>query len=265
MINLQRFIMLMGLLILISSCATRSNMVYFQDAHPKLEAEEVPEEIEEGDQRQLITIRPFDVLQIRVNTPDREINNAFRDGAGTTGSGGGRDQFYYQGYFVDNEGKADFPLIGRVQLEGLTIREAKNLLEDLISSYTPRAHVEVKFLTFKVYMFGEVNSPGLKTIPNEKSTLIEAISLGGDLTDMANRKQIKILRGDPSDPEVYEVDMTRVQSFKSPGFELKPNDIIYVEPANRKFLSMISRDFSVVLGFVNSAFILVNLYNLFSD
>lgn len=267
--HLTKAFLVLIVILITTSCATRSNMIYFQDAKPDLKSEEVPEEVQEGQGEELITIRPYDVLQVRVRTPDDELNQAFRDEAGTRSRGeGGRGMsgFYFQdGYLVDHAGDLTLPFVGRVQVEGLTIEEARNLIEDLLTNYTPRAHVQVKFLTFKVYMFGEVRNPGLITVPNEKSTILEAISMGGDLTDMADRQQIKILRGDPTDPEVYELDFTQIQSFNSPGFELKPYDIVYVTPADRKFLSLISSDFNVIFGFLNSAFVLVNVYNLIAD
>ncbi len=114
-------------------------------------------------------------------------------------------------------------------------------------------------------MLGEVRSPGTKTFPIDKVTIIDAISAAGDLTDAGKRKDVTIIREENGKNLYIQIDLTSGSLFQSPGYQLQPNDIIYVG-ANMKKLITVNRDpnagttFRTVGTALNIALTLLNLY-----
>jgi len=153
------------------------------------------------------------------------------------GSGG---QKYYtqrygdEGILVKSDGLVRLPLIGSVNLLGLTENEAAKLLMEKYKLYLKNPYVSVKILNQKLFVIGEVEKPGVVLVTNGTMTLFEALAYSGDLTDFANRTNIKILRGNMRDPEVREVNLTDFKSVKYASLILRPNDVVYIEPRDSK-------------------------------
>lgn len=230
------------LLFSFSSCITSKQIVYFQDAKPKEEKKSDDSKADSSDIFNSIKIQPFDVLDIRVkiNNPKQGVDNPFLSnpgsGGGTMGQTTGIPTAYYSGFLVDKDGNVHLPLLGDVNLKNLTLEQARELLTNKSKEFLHDPYVDIKFLTFKITIMGEVRRPGTINIPNEKANIIDALSLAGDLNEFANSKRVKIIRGEPDkDPDVYLIDLTSIKSLKSTGYNLKPNDLVYVEPLPRKF------------------------------
>ncbi|MEX0967952.1 MAG: polysaccharide biosynthesis/export family protein [Bacteroidia bacterium] len=215
------------LILCLSSCSAP----YFQDSDSYL--------LQENDDslsvnRDLV-VRPYDILYINVKTYGTEINDylAITD-ASPLESGA-----YYRGYLVSRSGTVELPLVGMIHISGKTLKEVREELEDRFSKYVNNPFIEVKFLTFKVYVLGEVQSPGLVTLATEAGTLMDALSLSGDLTDYGNREKIKVIRQGER-PTVQYVDLTKTDFIGGAAFHLQPNDIVYIEPIAVKNLQKIT-------------------------
>jgi len=137
-------------------------------------------------------------------------------------------------YLVDKEGYIDFPVIGRVHLEGLSIHEANSKLQELIKPAVPDVLVNVQIVNFKVGIYGEVARSNIYTIRNNRISVLDLIVLAGDLTINANRKNLLLIRDNNGEKVYARLDMTDPNIFASPYFYLKQNDIIYVEPNDAK-------------------------------
>jgi polysaccharide export outer membrane protein len=113
------------------------------------------------------------------------------------------------GYVVDNEGNIDFPILGVMNVSGLTRWElAKKIKDRLIDEgYLTDAVVTVQFLNFKVSVIGEVNSPGTYTIEGDKVTILQAISLARDLTIFGMRENVSVIRERNGERTIYEVNL----------------------------------------------------------
>ncbi len=153
------------------------------------------------------------------------------------GSGG---QAYYttrygdEGVLIKQDGLVRLPLVGEVKLLGLTEDEAAKLLMKKYKLYLKNPYVSVRILNQKLFVIGEVKKPGPILVTNGTMTLFEALAYSGDLTDFANRTNIKILRGSMRDPEIREVNLTDFKSIKYASLILRPNDVIYIEPRDSK-------------------------------
>jgi polysaccharide export outer membrane protein len=243
------------LLFLLSSCVSRKNLVYFQDAKV---ADTVTEEMKQAQQRRIerIRIQPYDILDIRLSSPDEKTNQMFNNIGG--GQRGGNQSAriagaYGQGFSVQKDGSVKLPLVGEVNVLNLTIPEAEQLIEDQLSEYVRDPFIQAKFLNYKIFVLGEVKQPGLITINNESATVMEAIANAGGLGLFARRENVRVFRGPTDNFVAHEMDLTSVSSMDSPGYYLKPYDIIYVEPLRRKTVLSNVNTINAIVGILNTS------------
>ena len=140
------------------------------------------------------------------------------------------------GYVVDNDGYIDFPVLGKIQVSGMTRWELSNEIKQTLlkEGYLNDAVVTVEFMNFKVSVLGEVNNPGTYTIEGDKVTVLQALSLAGDLTIFGKRENVTVIRELDGERVFYNIDLCSVDMFKSPAYNLLQNDIVYVEPSEIK-------------------------------
>lgn len=211
--------------LMVSSCGSRKDILYFQNIG------DFPAGAADSATYQLHIV-PNDNLLIMVSTLNPVATEPFNSVNLTDSYTSGLE---WKGYLVDNDGEINFPIIGKVALGGLTKSEAEKLLEDKISNYlTDKPVVNIRFMNYKVSIFGEVNKPGTYTIVDEKVSLPEAISLAGDLTIYGKRQKVRIYRMENGEKKHYTVDLTDASVFYSPCYYLQQNDIVYVEPNNAR-------------------------------
>ena len=140
------------------------------------------------------------------------------------------------GYLVDQNGDIDFPILGRLHVEGLTRMQVTELIkqklmeEDLIKDPI----VTVQFLNFKVSVMGEVAHPGTFDISGDRITLLEALSMAGDLTIYGRRDRVAVIREKDGKRRILYHDLRSSDIFQSPCYYLQQNDIVYVEPKKAK-------------------------------
>ena len=135
-------------------------------------------------------------------------------------------------YLVDQAGEIDFPVIGKLKIEGLSPEELRILLRDRLSDYLKDPIINIRLRNFTVTVLGAVNSPGTYPVAGagEQITILEALGLANDLTIQGLRENILVIR-DFNGTKVYtRIDLTSKNMVKSPVFYLTQNDVIYVEP-----------------------------------
>lgn len=141
------------------------------------------------------------------------------------------------GYLVSTKGTITMPLIGNLQVQGLTNVQIGDLVRTKLSDYLKEPTVNVRNLNFKVSVLGEVARPALFTIPNEQLTLPEALGLAGDLTIYGRRDNVMVIRQEKGKRVFARLDLTKRNAFRSPYYTLHPNDIVYVEPGKNRLAS----------------------------
>jgi len=139
-----------------------------------------------------------------------------------------------EGYLMANNGLVRLPLIGPVEIMGLTENEAAEKLTNLYTQYLRNPYVSVKILNQKLYVLGEVKSPGVVQVTNGTMTLFEALARTGDLTNDAERTNVRVIRGGLRAPQVREINLADMSQMKLASLILQPNDIIYVQPRGMK-------------------------------
>lgn len=139
-----------------------------------------------------------------------------------------------QTYLVDNEGCIDFPIIGKLNVNGLTKSGCEQLIHDKISPYmnvNENPVVTVRMSNFKISVMGEVARPGMFTVDNEKINILEALAKAGDLTIYGMRTNVKLVREDETGmKQIYTINLNDANLVSSPYYYLQQNDIVYVEP-----------------------------------
>lgn len=225
---MNKLLFLFLFLFFFSSCQTSRKIVYMQDI-----VANVPENVGENPG---ITIQPKDMLSIVVSCKNPELATMFnlpvvsyQAGAEIVTNGG---QQRLLGYVVDNDGNIDFPVLGELQVAGLTRWQLQGKIKQrlMADGFIKDLVVTVQFMNFKISVLGEVNSPGTYSIEGDKVTLLEALSLAKDLTIYGKRDGVMVIREMNGVRENYRIDLRSADLFKSPVYYLKQNDIIYVEP-----------------------------------
>lgn len=227
--RLNPTIFLLLITFLISSCASRKDMIYFQDSSTEINASVKYE----------LTYKPDDLLTVSVSALDMDAVRPFNlyvaesrgvaNGITATPS--------LQTYLVDASGSIDFPVIGNISVSGLTRKEATNLITDKLRPYVKDPIVNIRLTNFKVSILGEVSRPGSFNIPNERVSLLEALGMASDLNIQAKRTHILLVREVNGKITKNYIDLRSSDLFKSPFYYLQQNDVIYVEPNTAKILS----------------------------
>lgn len=186
------------------------------------------------------------------------LNNA---GVGQTSSNNTTNTL---GYMVDVNGDVTLPLIGKVQAFGKTKEELAAAIREKLLSQVQDPIVNVRFLNYRITVIGEVARPGTYSIPNEKVTVLEAIGLAGDLTPFGRRDNILVIREKDGHQEFARIDISGGDVFKSPYFQLKQNDVIYIDVNERKVPNtdqVRSRNISLIVGISSAVGILITAIN----
>jgi polysaccharide export outer membrane protein len=217
--------LLLTIIIAISACSGRRNLVYFSDLD--LKSDKWKNITDNGEP----VILKNDVLSISVNTSSSESNMIFASAQSAEMVNGVYEK---QGYRVNGEGNIKFPFLGEVTLEGLTLSQAQDQLERQLINYAKHPIVNMKFMNFRVTVIGEVNHPSTFLVPNEKINLLEALGLAGDMTAYGKRENVLLIREVNNVRTMTRINLNSQDVLNSPYFYLKQNDVIYVEPDKAK-------------------------------
>jgi polysaccharide export outer membrane protein len=211
-------------MLLISSCVSRKDIAYFQ--------------FDEIDQKNVSNkyttiFKPDDLLLITVSSEDLKSSQPFNLPAvvvsTTSSSVVGQPQQIP--YLVDSNGEIDFPVLGKIKVGGMSREETILFLKNKLDpDHLRNPQINIRITNFKINISGDVLKPGTYTIPNERVTILDALSLAGDLNISARRDNILVIREEGNKRKEYRVDLRSNKFHTSPVYYLQQNDNIYVEP-----------------------------------
>ena len=191
------------------------------------------------------TIREGDELYIQVTSAD-ENETAFSQGRGTGGNTV-RDPSVIS-YAVDPEGFIKLPYVNKIKLDGLTLIEASDLIEEELSQYLLYPSVFIRFVNNKVTILGEVNRPGVYVFNYRSINILQAIGYANDIAVFGNRKKVLIVREEGEYRSRHFVDLTSDNLLASEFYMINSNDIIYVEPLKSKKWGMDTFPYELLLS-----------------
>lgn len=251
--------------VFLSSCGSTKDIAYFQNS----------DNVDLAKSKILYDARimPKDELSITVSTTSEDAAVPFNMTVPTLitkGQSLSASTAQLQSFLVDNEGNVDFPRIGKVHLGGLTKSEAERLIYEKIRPYmNEQEHpiVTVRMSNYKISVLGEVTTPGMYTVTNEKVNVLEALAMAGDMTIYGVRDNVKLLREDAQGQKsIHILNLNDANIINSPYYYLQQNDVVYVEPnkvkaQNSSVGSMTSIWFSATSILLSVATMVINLVN----
>jgi len=207
---------------LIFSCSPSKDVVYFQDASQF--------ETLIDDNTFTTKFKVDDLVSIHVSTLDPEASAPFNLFRGAEEGVAGAMRPEQVNYLVDKEGEIDFPVIGKVKIEGLSPSETRQLLREKLKDYLKDPIINIRIRNFTVTVLGAVNRPGTYPINGEQINIMEALGYAGDISIKGKRDNVMVIR-DFDGTKVYNrINLNSKEALKSPVYYLTQNDVVYVEP-----------------------------------
>ncbi|MES2544093.1 MAG: polysaccharide biosynthesis/export family protein [Bacteroidota bacterium] len=244
-LSFKPIILLLFIGMTILSCGSRKKIIYLQTSNSNAIKNNVSYEP---------IIQRDDVLMIVVSAENQEVTAPYNmklvSVLDNSEIATGRERL--QTYLIDKDGDIEFPILGKIRLAGLTRIEAVKKMKLLLANHIKDAIVNLRILNFKISVLGEVNRPGVHTVDSERITLLEALSLSGDLTIYGKRNSILVIHEKDGVKTIEKVDITNSDFINSPNYYLSQNDVVYVEPNKTKVNnSVIGPNISIALSAIS--------------
>jgi len=229
-------------LAMLSSCVSNKKYILFQNAKTSSPSDTAKSSYQLD--RTIYKLQVNDILYISLVSSDENVTKAFSHGMlgqqmmqvqSLLGN-----MVYLTGYNISSLGEVDLPVLGKVKVAGLSIEEAKKAIETELNKYFKVYHLIVKLNEMPFTVLGEVIRPGRYSGLVNQITITEAIGLAGDLSSIANRKTITLIRQTPEGAKIYKFDITQADIINTPYYFLRPNDVIYVEPLKSRSIGNFS-------------------------
>lgn len=200
-------------------------------------------------------------IDVKVLTPEGKIEDVLRGSNNSnTNFLQGEASPYIIGYNVDMEGNIQLPVIGKIQINEKTIPEIKNIVQSKVDAVFNHAFVDIKLLSFKFTVLGEVRTPGAYMNYNDYLTVFEAIGRAGGVGDYGRRDRVLVIRSTPGGSKTYTLNLQDKQLLTSEAYFLMPNDVVIIEPLRNKIFSMNLPTFSFVMTTISTALLLINFF-----
>jgi polysaccharide biosynthesis/export protein len=248
----------------ISSCRSPKEFTYLQNVSKNQHISGVSDEIKE------YNIKPYDNLYVSIKTLNPEVNQLFEGNTAVAGLQAGTDQMYgtnvsqyINGYQVNSLGTISLPILGVIEVEGLTINQISEKIQKKSLEYLKDPIIKVKLLSFKINVDGEVKNPGVYYSYNERTNILEAISMANGVTDNANVKKVMVVRQTKNGSDTYYINLADKALFTSNVYYLQPNDLIYIRPGGNKKLELNTTSYSLFLTTITTILLtLLQIKNL---
>ena len=215
-----------------TSCVPTKKMIYLQPEEGKTT------ETFKYDRREY-KLQVNDILDVQIRSMNPEINALFSPGSAMNqnmqaGVQSGGDLYYMTGYSVNEEGVIELPFVGEINVQGQTLEEAKASINSEVSKMFKSFHLQVKLGGIRYSALGEFRNPGKKVILQNQATIFEAIAASGDLTQVANRNEVRLIRQYPDGTKIHTINLLDQSIISSPYYFIQPNDVLYAEPLPQK-------------------------------
>jgi len=177
-------------------------------------------------------IQVNDILTVVVTAADPKVTAPFNPISSMSGGNmtQNTDLALRPTYTVDNDGNITLPMLGKTKVIGLTRIEAIEKIRTELGKYIIDPGVNINFNNFRISVLGDVARPGSFVLPSERLTVLEAISMAGDLTIRGVRENVLLIREVDGKKTMHRLDLTKQNILNSPYYYLAQNDVIYVEP-----------------------------------
>lgn len=236
------------------SCSSKKDIVYFQ--------------MDEIDQTKItnnysLKFKPDDLIQIIISSEDGLSAQPFNAPIITFSNPSSNTlvgQPQMQPYLIDSQGHIELPVIGRIEVAGFTRVQLIAMLKQKLEPFIKSPIVNVNLMNFRISVQGDVARPGFFQISNERVSVLDAISMAGDLNITGKRQNVMIIREERNKKHIYKLDLSSKKIFSSPAYYLQQNDVVYIEPNNAQIQnSTYTRNTGL---FISMASVLISLITI---
>jgi len=255
-----------GLIVFFSSCLSRKQTVMMQETDKSIAYKDTfnfetsSYILKTGDAvgLEVFSFNPQVVLDLsglikqQSNTNMNQVRNS-----------NGSDIFYLSGYTLDDSGNISIPMVGNIQIGGLTFAEASMEVQRRLGEYYKDVFVKVNFGGIRFTIFGEVRMPGKYTALQSRMNLFEVLAIAGDFSDFAKRDKVHIIRNNKNGAKTITVNLLDKNILKSPYFFIETNDIIYIEPLTKKYTGFglnAGQGIATVFSAITMTFLVLNFF-----
>lgn len=251
--------------ILLGSCRAYKDALYLQDMDTYttyLEKDHPDSQIRKGDiiKIQVACKSPALAAPFNVKASVQDVDPVTNETTYVAASGD------MEGYYVDESGNINFPVLGMLHVEGRTLPEVRNWIKDLIikSDYIKEPIVSAEFANFQFTMIGE-GVAGNYTVNSGDVNIFEAVAMAGGLSDEANRRDLWVIRTVDGTRKVYSLNLLSKSCYESPAFYLQQNDMVVVKPIKSKRgpkLQNVYQTMTMLMSFVTTAGTILTLLKI---
>ncbi|WP_293303674.1 polysaccharide biosynthesis/export family protein [Pedobacter sp. UBA5917] len=225
--NLKFSLPLILALLIVMGCANTRKLTYFNDIAAVTGTDSLH-------RMQQLKIQPGDILQITITTLDKEVSQMFNPNVATSSTANGSG--IEQGYLVDSVGIITLPVIGKINVNNKTTAAINDLVSQELDKTVRSTYVSTRLVNFRVSVLGDVAHPGSFRIGAERASILDVLSMAGDLNITAKRNDIMIIREVNGIKKYTSVNLNDSKTLSSDYYYLRNNDVIYVKPGpDRKF------------------------------
>jgi polysaccharide export outer membrane protein len=212
---------------IISSCATKKDLFYFQDI----------DDVEIQNSYQYLNIQTGDILDIQIKALNPESVLIFQRQSVLMQQNVQFQNRAIDGYLVGDDNTINLPLIGSISTLGLNTSSLSEEIKKKITPFIKNPSVNVRILNFRVSILGEVNNPGTYTFLEERLSIPQALGQAGDLSINGDRNNVLLIRDIDGNKTNQFIDLTKSDFINSSNYYLKQNDVLYIRPNNAKVKS----------------------------
>jgi polysaccharide export outer membrane protein len=161
-------------------------------------------------------------------------------------------------YKIEVDGQCKLPILGRVQLQGKTVREAELYLEELYAQYNIKPFVILEVTNNRVIVMpGSGGDARVVPLMNDNTTLMEALASAGGIAKRGNASKIKLIRRTAEGRQIYHIDLSKIDGIEDADMIVQAQDIIYVEPVPQLAVEIL-RDLAPIFAIITSTIVLLN-------
>lgn len=249
------------------ACVSNEKIIYLQNLEGK---QAIPEDELISYEIPEYKLQYNDIIDVNIQTVEDMIKNGFNNSAGVMGNQmqmgqGGGDIYYMTGYTVDRNGNIRLPIVGEVSVKNKTIDEVRFQVETELKKYvTTEVYVKVKLGGIRYSALGEFRRPGKFVVLQDRMTIFEAIANAGDLSTIAKRDEVLLIRQYPEGTMLHRLNLNDRNLISSPYYFIQPNDQIYAEPMKVREVGAGENASQSILLFTSILTTTLLIVNLFS-
>ena len=222
MLNQKKFLFYIFCVLVLKSCSSKKDLIYFSDINLNNKDKIVFSESK---------IQSNDILSVVItsSSPELAVNYNLNPNSSEA----------KLGYLVTLDGSITLPVLGKIKVKDMTLEELELMLtKELVNEdHLTNPIVYARLLNAKFTVLGEVNKPGTYNFSEQNISLLQALGYAGDLSIYGKRQNVLLIREEDNAKKYVTLDLTSKEWFNSPYYYIKPNDVIYVNPNQAKIKS----------------------------